>query len=559
MRRSNILWLCALLACNGVIGEPERTATAPDPEPPSDETRPPPGLEFECESGGVVDPGPSLVRRLTTPEYVAAVQTTLGVDLSIEAGETLPPDLRADGFSNTVDALVPTLLHVQVYERLAELAVSRTDLGALVARHAECTTFEVRCGESFISSFGAIALRGPLDEIEIIALSPVFAAAESEGETFEVAAGLVVVALLQSPRFLYRMEREIGDGAPRLLDDHELASRLSFLVWGSPPDDTLRALADAGRLHDEEVLEAELDRMLDDPRARVAAARFVSDWWNLGRLSELTRDEALYPDWSSTLGAAMRDETLALFEELWERDRPLMDLFDADFTYASRALAQHYGLPGADDAPEGVTRYDLSDVPERGGILTQGSVAIVGGDESSMVSRGLFLLGTALCGKLASAPPGVDTTPPEIAEGRSQRHYSEQRVNNPSCAGCHVQMEPLAWGLERFDATGVYRTRDHFGNALREDGIVQLPGGIATPYTDAVELGALLARSERARDCATLKAAQFARGRSALETDGCALAAVKERFSASRGTYRDLMRAIALGPGFRSVRTEVRP
>ena len=219
----------------------------------------------------------------------------------------------------------------------------------------------------------------------------------------------------------------------------------------------------------------------------------------------------------------------------------------------SPELAAHYGLgePAEGDV------YDLSAMPERGGLLTQGAVLTVGGDESSMVGRGLHMLTTFLCGGLDDPPPGVDTTPPEIEPGLSQRLYSEERVDNPACGGCHSQMEPLAYGLERFDAVGRYRLEDHFGNPLGEDGSVRFPGEAeAVPSATTAELMDRLRASERVRDCMTLTAAQYAIGRPILATDGCTMTEVRDRFAASDGTYRDLLLAIAGSRGFRSIRTE---
>lgn len=545
--------LCGITACTGQL--------APDgplrPEVEARET-PRPGNEFVCRDSSAVDPGPNLVRRLTVPEYVASVRATLGVDVELEAVQALPADLRADGFSNTSASLIVTLEHVQAYEELAALAVSRVeDLPGLVQRYASCTELEDECERSFIEGVGRRLYRGPPTDDETLALQGIFAFARAEGDPFEVAAGFVLEAMLQSPRFLYRVEDELGDGSPREVGPHELAARLSYLVWNAPPDEALIAAAEAGELSSDEQIEAQVERMLDDPRARAASVRFVTDWLDLTRLDTLPRSGELYPDWTPALGRAMHEETARTFEHLlWEEGRPLLDVFNAQVTVASPELAEHYGLG---EPIEGDV-YDLSAIPERGGLLTQGAVLTVGGDESSMVGRGLHMLTTFLCGGLDDPPSGVDTTPPEVEPGQSQRLYSEERVDNPSCGGCHSQMEPLAWGLERFDAVGRYQLEDRFGNPLGEDGSIRFPGDDATtPYTTTAELMDRLRASERVRDCVTLTAAQYAVGRPILGTDGCTMTEVRDRFAASDGTYRALLLAIASSRGFRSIRTEEAP
>ncbi len=251
----------------------------------------------------------------------------------------------------------------------------------------------------------------------------------------------------------------------------------------------------------------------------------------------------------------MKAETRAYFERLvWEENRPLGELWNAQTTFISGRLAAYYGLEPTGDAP---AEYDLSDVPERGGFLTQGSLLTIGGPSASMVARGKFFLENVLCGAVSDPPPGVDTTPPEPMPGYTQRDQSEERRMNPTCGGCHGQMDPLAYGLERFDGAGSFAVMDEFGNELRQDGEVLFPGEQEpVPFATIGELMDLLAGSDRVRDCASLKATQFALGRGLADSDGCSLVAVRDAFAASEGTYRDLMVAIALSPGFRSVRTD---
>lgn len=528
--------------CSGEIG-----ARAPIPGDAPGDRPPDPGREFECEGAPV--PGPNLVRRLTLGEYVATVEGALGVAIDDVAATELPPEPPSDGFSNTAATLSVSLAHVEAYERLAGAIVDRLDLDAFLERHAPCR--DEGCEDDFIDSAGRLLFRHPVRAEEREALAPIFAAARSEGGDFAEGARLTLQAMLQSPRFLYRAEDELGDGSTRRLDGHEMASRLSYLVWGAPPDEALFAAADAGELRTDAQIAEQVRRMLDDERAARALRTFASEWLGLARLDHLTRDAERFPEWSTELGAAMKEETLAFVERiLLEEERPLRDLFDAQLTIVSPELAEHYGLPSGG-------LVDLSEVPERGGLLTQGAIHTVGGNESSMVMRGLFLLDRVLCLDIGSPPPGVDTTPPPLEPGRSQRFYSEQRVADPACGGCHGRMEPIAFGLERFDAVGVHHLTDEHGNALLENGSVRLgPGASPVPYADVGELMSLLAEAERVRDCLSLKANRFAMGRSHLATDGCSLAAMRDRFIASEGTYADLLTAIATSPMFTSLKTE---
>jgi hypothetical protein len=490
-------------------------------------------------------------RRLTVAEYVATVEAALGVDIALEAEAGLPPDLRTDGFSNTAGSLIVTIDHVETYAEIAQQIVAALDVEALIAQHASCSDFSADCEREIVANLGEHIYRGPLSELEIDAIVPLFDTVATEGESFAVATGLVLETMLQSPRFLYRLEREQAEAPTRALDGYELASRLSFLLWGASPDEALYQAAASG-LGSEAAIVAHVERMLDDPRARATSLRYLRDWLNLDRLDNLARDPARFPDWDPELGRLMKAETLAFFEHLvWDEQRPLGELFNAQRTFVAPALAEHYGFGGDGEV-------DLSSIPERGGLLTQGSISTIGGNSESMVGRGLFLLENILCGHVDSPPPGVDTTPPEAAPGKSQRSYSEERVNNSSCSGCHRQMEPQAWGLERFDATGFHRLEDAYGNALAEDGWVSFPGRDApVSYDTSAELMDLLADSSEIRACFAAKSAQFAYGRPLGQVeDGCLLGGIQQSFEASSFSYRELMLAIATSAAFRTIHTQ---
>lgn len=557
-RRVLGLWALGLGAgCYSGVVEVDAPDTS-DPMGPQDEgetTDPdePPPIAEQCEDG-VLDPGPNLVRRLTVAEYAASVEAITGVDIEADARARLPADPRADGFSNTASGLITTLDHVEGYDALAEQIVASMDLVAFTAEHAGCTGFGEPCEREAVEAIGRRVHRAPLRAEEVDMLVPIFAVVQDEGESFEVAVGLVLETMLQSPRFLFRMENERGDGSIRELDGHEMASRLSYLVWGGPPDEALLTAADQGRLRTDEDLEAEVRRMLAEPRVREASRRFARDWLHLSRLDDMTRDPELFPDWDPALGVAMQDETQAFIETvLWDHSRPVADLFNAQFTVVSAELAEHYGLVADPDG-----RVDLGSIPERGGLLTQGALLTLGGNEASMVARGQFVLETLMCGHLQSPPEGVDTTPPPVEPGNSQRTYSEQRVQNPSCGGCHGQMEPYAWGIERFLADGSYHLEDEYGNPLLQEGFVRLAGADADiDYATVGELMDLLAGADAIEDCFARRSLQFALGRAVRMTDACTVESIRARLAESARTYEDLLVAIALSPGFRTITTEL--
>ena len=504
------------------------------------------------------------VRRLTRSEYIETVRATTGVDISKEAEELLPADLRADGFSNTAYNLGVDLEHIGAYARLAETVVERMDLGAFAARFSKSRRFTDDDMGRLIERMGKFVLRGPLEKHEVVAYRGISTSVAGAGADYEEAVGYILEALLQSPRFIYRVERQVGDGGELPVDEYELACRMSYTVWGGPPDAKLLRAADDGLL-DEEGVRGQLDRMLEDPRAVENSLRFAAEWLNLGRLDNLRPNPQRYPDWKPELASDMRAETLAFFREVvWKERRPLADLLDAQVTFLTPRLAAHYGIeagPAAEASSE-LRRYDVRKIPSRGGLLTQGSLLTVGGDEASMVTRGLLVLHEFLRGVVNDPPPFVDTTPVPSAPGRTQRAVALERIEDRTCGGCHGRFEPLAFGLERFDGLGSYHELDEHGNELREDGEVLIPGQPeALRYKSSAELMELLADSERVRETITWKLTQFAIGRPLGARDVRAVRAIhREAYGrgeeGTAGTYQELIRAIVLSDLVQMTRTE---
>jgi hypothetical protein len=493
--------------------------------------------------------GEQWIRRLTVNEYIETVRSVVGVDIEDEARELLPADLRADGFSNTAYNLNVDMGHVTAYAELASKIVSKLDLTGLAYRFHEKPKFTDKDMGKLIEGIGKWFLRGPLTEDEVILFRGISTTVASAGGTMEEAVGYIAEAMLQSPRFIYRIEKQQGDGVSSQLDEYEFASRLSYAFWGAPPDGKLMAAADSGDLKDDGGLESQLYRMLDDPRAKARSLEFAYEWLNLGRMDSLQPSSEKFPDWDPRLADDMGRETLAVFDEVvWKQGRPLTELLNTQTTFATPELAAHYGLrvKQGTEAEAGLLRFDLSNNPARGGILTHGSVLTMGGDDASMVTRGLFVLRDLLRGTVKDPPPCLDTTPIPSSPGQSQRVISEERIANNSCRGCHEKFEPLAFGLERFDGVGAYYKRDVFGNRLREDGEVPLPGEEgARPYKKSSQMMDLLADSNRVAETITWKLVQFVMGRPLGARDAIEIKKIFQEGQENGGTYQSLMMAIA--------------
>ena len=489
------------------------------------------------------------VRRLTLAEYVATVKAATGVDIANDARALLPPDLRADGFSNTAYNLNVDLKHINAYAQLAGRIVKRMEVRPFALRFGGNGSFTDKNMRRFIERLGRWMLRGPLEEREVDLYRGITTTVVANGGNYEEAVALVIEAMLQSPRFIYRMENQQAGRVGQA----ELAVRLSYLIWGAPPDQALYDAADRGQLANADQLRAQVNRMLKDPRAPTRSLQFAAEWLNLDHLANLRPDKKHFPNWTPALAGDMRAETEAFFREIvWKQNRPLSDLLNAQFTHLTPQLAKHYGLPVLQDG-EGTLRYDLSKIPARGGLLTQGSVLTRGGDDASMVTRGLFVMHDLLRGVVKDPPPCVDTTPVASQPGLSQRRIAEKRIANANCGGCHSKFEPLAFGLERFDGLGSYFEKDNHGNPLREDGQILFPSA-AKPvaYRTSAELMNHLAASDRVRQSITWKLTQFALGRPLGARDARAVEAIHQAGWQNTGTYANIITAIALSELFQT-------
>lgn len=485
----------------------------------------------------------NLARRLTADEYISTVRSTFDVDISEEARKQLPADLRADGFSNTSYNLNVDLEHIQAYSRLASQIVEKIDIKSFSKRFTNNQSFTDKSMANFLQSMGHWVLRGPLDNDELVIYRGITTSAVAGGTSYYNSVKLVLEAMLQSPRFIYRIESQ---NSGELVTDDELAVRLSYLVWGSSPDIQLHEKAKQRNLNKPEIIKEQIARMLKDPKAVDQSIQFLRQWLNLNQLSNLRPDKKHFPTWKPQLAEDMKSETINFFKELvWNQGRPLPELFNAQFTYLTPALASHYGItPKKED---GLARYDLESIPSRGGLLTQGSTLTMGGDEASMVTRGLFILNDILRGVVKDPPPCVDTTPVPSEPGLSQRIIAERRIANASCGGCHSRFEPLAFGLERFDGLGTYKEIDNFKNTLRDDGELLIPGKTnAIEFKSAEELMDIMAKSDRVLKTLVWKIVQFAMGRPLGADDVSHVDKIFKEAQNKGGRYSDVITAIAM-------------
>jgi hypothetical protein len=331
---------------------------------------------------------------------------------------------------------------------------------------------------------------------------------------FEASIASALRDLLLAPDFLFRLEFAPPGAVPGSLhpvSDFELASRLSFLLWSTIPDDDLLDAARDGGLHDPSALNQQLRRMLADPRASALADNFAEQWLGLRGLSEVKPDKAAYPDYDGALAAGFEEETRLFVRSVFRQNRSVLDLINADYSYLNERLAKAYGIPGV--IGPGFRRVSLASHPERGGLLGQGSILLLTSHstKTSPILRGKWILESLLNSPPPPPPPGVpplDDNAPD-AKKLTLRQQIERHRKDPMCGACHARMDPLGFALENFDVIGRWRTRDGEGDI---DASAKLPNGAAFIGPQGLKKH-LLDRKEQFAGAAVSRLLTYALGR----------------------------------------------
>ena len=325
-----------------------------------------------------------------------------------------------------------------------------------------------------VEAFATRAFRRPLNDGELEAYASLAKPVLAEDRPFLEAVRVPLRAILSAPAFLYQ------SGDPGALDDYALASRLSYFLWRSMPDDPLFEAAAEGRLSDPTVLAAQVDRMLDDPKSQRFVTDFGGQTFRLYEIKATTPDRGLYPEYDDRLGQAMARETELFLTELIADNHGVGRLIDADFTYVNRRLAEHYGMRGVDE--QHMRRIELPADSPRGGLLTQGSILKItsNGTTTSPVPRGNFVLANLLGQPAPPPPPGVAGLEPDTRGTTTIREQFEAHRSNPVCGSCHRVIDPPGFALESFDPVGGFRTNYRVSGKMQTFGEFTFPG----PYTE---------------------------------------------------------------------------
>ena len=495
-------------------------------------------------------PGPTTLRRLTRAQYDRTVRDLFGTTL--RPAQSWPPDEELVGFATSA-AVSP--LSAELYLRAAEAVArdARPRLAAMAGSHAErAEAGDEARARRFVERVGLRAWRRPLVADEMGRLLDVYEGARATGESYDDALARVVEAMLAAPELVYVIERgtpeRARDGAWRLrLTSWEMASRLSYLIWGTTPDDAILSLAAEDGLATADGVERAARRMLRDRRAREAVVDFVEQWLGASELRGVSKGVAALDDAPPLL---MEAELRALVEDVvFEGDGRLGTLLTVPYTFANEPLARLYGVVGVRGSE--LRRVTL-DPSRRAGVLTTlGMMTVFAtATESSPVRRGKLVRERLLCQPIAAPPAGMILAPPDPDPRATTRERFEDHVVSERCERCHVRMDPIGFAFEHYDGIGRWREREN-GRPIDAHGTIDGTRDANGPVDGAVELAHRLAGSADVRACAVKQLFFYALGRSDGPPDAAAVAAVTRRFEASRGDLRELFVALVSSDAYR--------
>ncbi len=549
------LLICALNgACTGEIGGSTRgedttpgggDGTLGMGEPPLT-----PGSVDDCK-GFALDPGPTELRRLTNREYANSVARALGIDAA-DLVSTFPDDVLSGGFDNAASAQSFSLVHGERYfdaaEKIAERLVADATLrdAALGCNPADGQS----CLASIVDSVGLRLFRRPLTDeqkSEYLALTAI----ETDPNA---AASIVIEATLNSPYFLFRPEvgaQSDERGDLEKLTGYELATRLSYFLTAGPPDGPLLQAAADGTLDSREGVEQAARQLLQDPTVQSGMQAFTEQWLRLAQLDKASRSAERFPEFGLELVSSMRGEMQRLFDEyLWTPGANLLDIFTARHSYVDANIAALYGVaaPASDFA-----RVDFADGDvDRGGLFTMPGflTASTRGDSTSPIQRGKYVREVIMCDPPPAPPANVPQLMPAPDEPTSDAE--ERHTADPACSGCHSLINPIGYGLERYDSIGKLRDVYLTGQAVRQTGHVE--GIENSDFGGGVELGQVLATSEQAPRCVVVHLFRWALGRSETSegaNDACTVLTLADTFGQSNHQFAELAVALVTSDAFR--------
>jgi hypothetical protein len=515
----------------------------------------PDGGGGSAEPAGPFVPAEARLRLLTTRQYRETLRDLLGAavpeDLNLEAEARISGYAELAAASLTLSGLATEQLEEAAFE-LAHAAVLDEATRRRLVTCTPSSSEDEECLRDFVSEFGRSVFRRPLEDDETERYAGLAVLAATTASDFWAGVEYSLAAFLQSPNFLYRAElgkpSDIGDGT-RVLEAYEMASRLSFFLWGSTPDAQLLDAAQTGSLSTPEGVREEAERLLASPRAEASLLGVLAQMLRLEDLDKLEPSPDKFPLLTPTLGASMREETLrSLSDLLLVQNSDYRELLTTRTTFVNSELAAVYGLEPT--LSPGFERITLPDGGPRAGLLGQASFLALNAHASatSPTLRGKFIREVLLCEAVPPPPPDVDVN---LMDGdttdRTMRDRLSEHAVNPACAGCHGRMDPLGLALEHFDAIGTYRDTDA-GIPLDVTGDFD-----GTTFDGARKLGELLSTDPRTAECLVRNLYRVATGHLEEAGERAAIDALTSGFSTENFRVRPLLARIATSDVFRMI------
>lgn len=549
----------AIAACTGSIegsGPESHGATGGAMNDPDSATGTP-GTPGSSTTTAARPSGPQPIarlHRLTAREFSNSIRDLLGQDVRTSA---LEPDQESDGLyavGATVLAVSP--VGVARYESAVtgatERALADTARATKILGCVPTAATDTACATRAINGLGRRAFRRPLTAAETARFLDVAQAiAQEPGSTPLVGMRYAVMAILQSPSFLYRVELgapSAADGGRLKYTSFEMASRMSSLLGSTVPDDALLDVAAQEGLATSDGIRAQAERLLAHANARRAIGDFVEDLYGLEQLDNAIKDATLYRAWTVTLRGAMREDLLRRLDDVvFGMPGDFLSLYDGRVAFVNNELARLYGLPA--QTPDGIRRAELPETSPRKGLATSGAVLAAYGlpQRTSPTARGKFIAEVLLCKAVPLPPPDVDATLEMANAGATLREQLDKHRTSPSCAACHALMDPIGLGLENFDTVGTFRTTDR-GKPIDASG--DLDG---SSFKDAAELGTRLRQHPAAGPCFARHLYAHAQGRMPMAVDGPALEGLGKQFAQSGSRVDRLLLDLVTSEAYRFV------
>lgn len=524
------------VACNGQLGGlGENGANGNGSNPSSD-----PSSLASSE-----DPGFKGIHRLNSREYDNTIRDLLGTSLA--PGVNFLNE-TADGFDNVASSLGMTTNQYTAYFKAAgDIAADVFANSDLKGRLLVCATEDAPCAEQIVEGLGTRTFRRPIEQDEVTTFMGVYGRAVDLGLSHEESLQQVLRAFLSSAEFLYRMEFDEDPDSvePHKLNPYELASRLSYFLWNTMPDESLMSAAADGSLAEEEVLSAQVDRLLADTRSQALVDTFAAQWLGLDDLESHAVIEEAFPEWNEELRSSMMLEASLYLNEYIRGGEPWEEFLVGDFTFLNDTLGAHYGRTGM---TADFQRTDMG-TDGRTGFMGLGAFLTLSSfpHRTGPTLRAKWILEEILCSP--PAPPPTDAViaelddpeeGPEVDQSANIRERLEQHRAEPTCAACHAALDPLGMALEHYDAIGRYR--DNYENGDPVDATGEMPDG--TQFASLQDLATYLAGDERFVECSTEKLLVYGVGRGIQKPDKAHIPSIVHEFKASGDdTYRGLVKA----------------